>query len=307
MADSNEIQLGAIAADLLIESPKSVTPQIAIILNDLNSPNHAELNTISHLSNISNNSMDFRAAEADDEDEEEEKYFPPIHSPSSKKVTSMNMPSLHLTDDNDNDDNYNFQQNKSRASFSQSVSKSRSHSSITMTSYRRKSFVYRAPTVTSQKDIRTVCFYLAIHGIVIGFVGWCINILISLLYANQCQLFHLNGAVQLNTFLYCTLINDQMIPTCNSTGDNNHNYITSFFIISCITALLPNLFGTLFGFLWKSKVPDLSALSSRQRSMSHLLMIYRSLNVNIRKIIAWLTIILILVLCLIGEYFVDET
>ena len=59
--------------------------------------------------------------------------------------------------------------------------RSASYSATSMAN-RRKSLIFRPPTVTSQKDIRTVCFYLAVHGIIIGFVGWCINILLSLLY-----------------------------------------------------------------------------------------------------------------------------
>ena len=201
--------------------------------------------------------------------------------------------------------------------FSNSFSKSRS--SITMSQVRRKSLIYRAPTVTSQKDIRTVCFYLAIHGIIIGFVGWSINILISLLYANQCHLFHPDGTVAVFDFLYCALINTEMIAVCHHEPDLDSNstdltesemnhYVVSFFIIGVITALLPNLYGTLFGLLWKSKVPDLSTLSSRQRAMGQSLMSHRrKFNVNFRKMMAWSLIVVIMAGCLVGEYFVDET
>eukprot|EP01084_Bolivina_argentea_P297264 512105_1 len=310
MAATNELQMSAMAADLLIESsPKSKTPQLATIISGVMTPNDDNHDTTTINNQMSNKSIDNDINIINEfVVEDEQKYFTSMNSPSSKNI-SMNIPSLNLTDANSMSLNNNFKldENKARASLSHSQSKSQS---MTMTSYRRKSFVYRPPTVTSQKDIRTVCFYLAIHGIVIGFVGWSINILISLLYANECQLFHSNGNIQPNAFLYCTLINEKMIEICsnNSNDSKNKHYIISFFIVCCITALLPNLFGTLFGFLWKSKVPDLSALSSRQRKMGNLLMIYRSLkSVNIRKIMAWCMIIFILLSCLVGEYFVDET
>ena len=127
--------------------------------------------------------------------------------------------------------------------------------------------------------------------------------------ANQCHLFHPNGDIVVMNFLYCALVNEQMMETCSDSAPaSNIHYAVSFFIIGFVTSLIPNLFGTLFGVFWKSKVPDLSALSSRQRSMSNALMAHRSLkNVIVRKLVAWTLIVLILIGCLIGEYFIELT
>lgn len=82
----------------------------------------------------------------------------------------------------------------------------------------------------------------------------------------------------------------------------------SLFTVGVVTALLPNLYGTLFALVWKSKVPDLSALSSRQRSPTQSIMSYRrSLRGNVRRVAAWSLMVLLCCVCLVGEYLIDGT
>eukprot|EP01084_Bolivina_argentea_P205869 351606_1 len=195
LSQHSETQMSALAADLLIESPRSVTPQIATMLNELNEPPDAKQSTESQMS--PNLSLE-APIDVQINNEEDAKYCTEhntirLNSPSSlDSKRNRSIPSLRLSELPPDIASVKSKPNTNRRA---SLSESRSHSqsSMTMTSVRRKSFVYRAPTVTSEKDIRTVCFYLAIQGIVIGFVGWSINILISLLYANQCKLFESDG------------------------------------------------------------------------------------------------------------------
>lgn len=166
-------------------------------------------------------------------------------------------------------------------------------------SIRRKSMVYRSPILLdSDKDIRKVAFYLAITAIIIGFISWIFCTLSLLIFTNQCQLFHPNGKITISQFLYCSTIDLYLM-------DNNNNNLFCIFIICIITSLLPNVFGTFFTLIWKSKLSDLYTVLSQQRSI-----IINTININsftnIRKIISWILIILSLLICLIIEYLINE-
>ena len=291
-----ETEMDTIAADLLLRSPQSVTPQIDEILGDL------KRNTIGNLNNDTDEDEESESSTNSSEISNDEgaplahhhshhtvalsptmsaRYkttateieMKPIHSPTlsisrtptlcaTPKLpvhpmsTSLRLPSLHFDEMESNPSqlsNHKPQASNSyqsspirstikpqptrhgaseststfslynkapRKRMSMSMSKShQSRSSITMSHHRRKSLVYRAPTVTTERDIRTICFYLAIHGIIIGFVGWSINILMSMPYENQCHLFDPDGTVAVFDFLYSVLISTSMMEICGHHSD----------------------------------------------------------------------------------------